>query len=151
MTPLPRAAVESPLLGPGQPFSPRVPEAQGEREGRFLDFFVPQNHLVAIDFEAVKRPVSWISSGRRERKGRQSAPCLAWRQSRDSFGSGAFSPGFEQANIESRGDPPSARAVWPGRRPKSAKTEQFAPFLSAAFPGQGPIIRRWTPTPERSL
>ena len=68
MTPLPRAAVESPLLGPGQPFSPRVPVAQGEREGRFLDFFVPQNHLVAIDFEAVKRPVSGISSGRRGAK-----------------------------------------------------------------------------------
>ena len=53
MTPLERFAVESPLVRPGQPFSPGVPEAEGMREAWLLDSRVPQKHFGFRDFEAI--------------------------------------------------------------------------------------------------
>ena len=65
MAPLERFAVEPPLVGPGQPFSPGVPEAQGDSEAGFLDWRVPQKHFGFRDFEAVQGPFSRSSSRRR--------------------------------------------------------------------------------------
>jgi hypothetical protein len=65
LAPLERFAVEPPLVWPGQPFSPGLPEAQGIREAWFLDCRVPQKHSAALDFEAVFWPFSRGSPGRR--------------------------------------------------------------------------------------
>ena len=58
MAPLERFAVEPPLVWPGQPLSPGVPETQGKSEAWFLDCRVPQQHFSVIDFEAVFWPFS---------------------------------------------------------------------------------------------
>ena len=51
MAPFERFAVEAPLVRPGQPLSPGVPEAQGDSEAWFLDWRVPQKHFGFRDFE----------------------------------------------------------------------------------------------------
>ena len=65
MAPLERFAVEPPLVWPGQPLSPGVPEAQGKREARFLDCHLPQKHFALRDFETAFGPFSRSSSSRR--------------------------------------------------------------------------------------
>jgi hypothetical protein len=65
LAPFERFAVEPPLVGPGQPFSPGVPETQGDSEAWFLDWRVPQKHFGIRDFEAVLGPFSRSSSSRR--------------------------------------------------------------------------------------
>jgi hypothetical protein len=67
------------LVRPGQPFSPGVPEAQGDSEAWFLDWGVPQKHFGFGDFEAVLGPFSRSSSSRggayRGDQGRVSPGC----------------------------------------------------------------------------
>jgi hypothetical protein len=64
LAPFERFAVEPPLVRPGQPFSPGVPEAQGMREAWDLDSRAPQKHFGFRDLEAVLGPISRSSSSR---------------------------------------------------------------------------------------
>jgi hypothetical protein len=53
MAPSERFAVEPPLVRPGQPLSPGMPETQGKSEAWFLDCRVPQKHFGFRDFKAI--------------------------------------------------------------------------------------------------
>jgi hypothetical protein len=79
VAPFERFAVEPPLVRPGQPLSPGVPEAQGDSEAWFLDWRVPQKHFGFRDFEADLGPFSRSASSRRGAyrgdQGRVSSAC----------------------------------------------------------------------------
>jgi hypothetical protein len=91
VAPLPCFAIESPLIGPVQSLSPGLPEAQGQRENRFLDSFVQENHVLTTDLEAVSGPVSRVSFSGCDAKGGKQRHVSPARERGVSLSSDAFS------------------------------------------------------------
>jgi hypothetical protein len=135
VSPRQRAAVKSPLIGPGQAFSPGIPEAQGERKGRFLDFSVPQDHVVARNFEAGSEPVPGVSFGCQAKGGKERQVSSSRNRGvflrSHAFCQGLNHPGLDPAYVLSRHGTDSFFTPSPK---KTQKRRDSCPFFELRFP-----------------
>ena len=135
MAPSERFAVEPPLVWPGQPLSPGMPEAQGKSEAWFLDCRVPQKHFGSLDFEAAFVAIFEEFLWQVPRIARRSGPCLAGLRWRGFSRSASALRVFESpSSAEPLNPHPIPNSLGPPPPKKSKKGEIRAFFSVGDFP-----------------